>query len=374
MPLPNPIRTLLRKETSPHPSANESESVNRLGLRIFAKLSEPDSLISPYSIAAAFHLASEGTVPGSVANTQFRELLDSSVTPIVSEDDSVTLRVATSAWVGDVRDEYVSTVKSFGAEVRPLPNCLDDINSWVSNATDNQIETILDELPRPLIAILLNAVFFKADWRIKFKESDTVSHPFQNADDVMMMMLRDETFPYKQVKSAAGALQVVEVPYGNGEFSAVFVVPSEGVRIGDVVKLLEDGDDEWQRWINGSVPTKLDVLGMPRMKLEYGAKSLKNVLQEMGLQKPWEIDTVDPPFWRMSSDREAYLSDFVHKATVEFTEEGTVASAATAVIIMTRSLPRRRPRVIMDRPFLFGIRSKDGRLLFVGRVDKPAQP
>ena len=54
----------------------------------------------------------------------------------------------------------------------------------------------------------------------------------------------------------------------------------------------------------------------------------------------------------MSDARDLHVGAMLHRAVVEVNEEGTVAAAATAAVMMTRSLPRYRP-LAFDRPFVF---------------------
>uniref|UniRef100_A0A0E9Y2S5 Serine protease inhibitor n=1 Tax=Amblyomma americanum TaxID=6943 RepID=A0A0E9Y2S5_AMBAM len=65
-------------------------------------------------------------------------------------------------------------------------------------------------------------------------------------------------------------------------------------------------------------------------------------------------------------------SEVIHKALVEVDEEGTEAAAATAVTVVDGCMPR-APQVtykfVVDRPFLFLIRSHDPEVvLFMGSV------
>ena len=76
----------------------------------------------------------------------------------------------------------------------------------------------------------------------------------------------------------------------------------------------------------------------------------------------------------MTADPDAHLSDVLHKALLEVTEEGTVAAAATAAIMATRSISIQPPpeRVVFDRPFAIAIEdAESGAPLFVGLVATP---
>ena len=75
-------------------------------------------------------------------------------------------------------------------------------------------------------------------------------------------------------------------------------------------------------------------------------------------------------FSAMSATPGLGLSEIIQQATIEVNEEGTVASAATAVVIpRSLMLP---PVFRADHPFLFLIRDRRHRvILFLGRVSNP---
>ena len=62
-----------------------------------------------------------------------------------------------------------------------------------------------------------------------------------------------------------------------------------------------------------------------------------------------------------------FIGDVLHKAFVEWDEEGTTAAAATAVV-MKRGISPRAKEFIADRPFLFFINDVHGNIFFAGRV------
>lgn len=153
------------------------------------------------------------------------------------------------------------------------------------------------------------------------------------------------------------------------------IVPQGRAKVGDVIRLFEGGSKIWDTWTGQMVNQTLDAVGMPRFKMEYGVQSLKGELQGMGVRAAFVSNKEKPPFWELSEDPETYMDDVLHKATIECTEKGTVASAATAVVLMTRSMPRKNPEVWMDRPFVFAVRNRNsGALLFLARVDDPMSP
>jgi serpin B len=68
-----------------------------------------------------------------------------------------------------------------------------------------------------------------------------------------------------------------------------------------------------------------------------------------------------------------HISNVIHQAVVEVNEEGTVAAAATGVIMMTRALIIEDPiEFVVNRPFIFIIHETiHNAVLFLGKVVNP---
>ncbi|KAL2621096.1 hypothetical protein R1flu_001301 [Riccia fluitans] len=66
------------------------------------------------------------------------------------------------------------------------------------------------------------------------------------------------------------------------------------------------------------------------------------------------------------------ISNVFHKATIEVNEEGTVATAATAVVFRSCMPSEQYEDFVADHPFLFLIREDhSGSIIFIGRVVDP---
>ena len=78
-------------------------------------------------------------------------------------------------------------------------------------------------------------------------------------------------------------------------------------------------------------------------------------------------------FSGMDGSSDLYVSDVFHKAFIDVAEKGTVAAAATGVVMDTLSLPSGLI-ISIDRPFLFFLRDQPtGAILFMGRVLDPSK-
>lgn len=187
------------------------------------------------------------------------------------------------------------------------------------------------------------------------------------------MMSLAATLPCARVKVADSTAEIVELAYVGEKYAAVVVLPDASISLDDVVVTLSKGRDKlWTSWMRALVLDKFDQFGLPRFRFQYGVQSVKSELQAFGVIAPFEQNATALPFGQMTADPDAYLDDVLHVASLECSEDGTVATAVTAAVVMTRSLPLPGRRLIVDRPFLFAIRDREsGALLFVGRVDKP---
>jgi serpin B len=79
-------------------------------------------------------------------------------------------------------------------------------------------------------------------------------------------------------------------------------------------------------------------------------------------------------FSGIAGHRDLALSDVIHKAFVDVSEEGTEAAAATGAgaVLVSAVLPDKPVVFRADHPFIFVIRdTRSGLILFAGRLTNP---
>ena len=92
------------------------------------------------------------------------------------------------------------------------------------------------------------------------------------------------------------------------------------------------------------------------------------------LGAPLAFDGSKADFSGINSDaKDLHISKVIHQAVVEVNEEGTVAAAATGVIMLTRALFIGEPvEFVVNRPFIFIIHETiHNTVLFLGKVVNP---
>lgn len=383
-------------------SNNVASSLNSFGLdllHILLKTETENVAISPASVALAMAMVSAGATPTSKNALELEKLLGLPITSqdcsqsmqilmqqLKSADPKVNVLVANSQWSrSSILESYKERIsREYAAEAFDLPASPEPINAWVKAKTNGLIPEIMSDVDPLVIALLINAVYFKGEWTNRFDTEHTVEAPFHVSPTVQlpvqMMMRKDKKMMYADVSAGdevtSGRVQVVELPYGEGEqFSAVVLLPSpskadDGISLTSMVDALAAKPALWEQWMMQLRPTDVR-LGLPRFKVEYGIKDLKESLSLMGVTDAF-TGTPEGAFLAMSDDPTVFLSAVLHKTVIEVNEEGTEAAAVTAAVMKTRSMPRPPLQMLVDRPFIFAIRSRvSGSLLFMCRINNP---
>jgi serpin B len=243
-----------------------------------------------------------------------------------------------------------------------------EINRWVSDQTNDRIQDIispgtLDELTR---MVLVNAIYFKADWMNQFDADDTEEAPFyllDGSDVTVDMMSNDVYASYLRGET----YQAVELLYAGGTAAMDIIMPDEGQFAAFEAAL------DW-----GTVEVILDGLQRTDLQLEMpkftfrSQFALAEQLAALGMRDAFDRDLAD--FSAMDGLRDLYIGSVIHQAFVAVDEEGTEAAAATVVIMMMASMPVSEVELTIDHPFFFLIRDlSSGQILFAGRVLNPGQ-
>ncbi|XP_039890801.1 leukocyte elastase inhibitor-like isoform X2 [Simochromis diagramma] len=250
--------------------------------------------------------------------------------------------------------------------------CRAEINSWVEQQTENKIKDLLkpETVETDTRLVLVNAVYFKGNWKNPFKEANTKEMPFkikQNETVPVQMMYQEKKLPYNYI--ADHDLQILELPYVGEELSMFILLPKESS--GPLLKLekelTQERLNEWTDRKNMSTRSEV-VLHLPKFKLEEDYK-LNDPLAKLGMKDVFCAGRAD--LSGMNGDGGLFLSTVAHKAFVEVNEEGTEAAAATGVVSMILCGGWTQ-YFTADHPFLFFIRHNETKsILFFGRFSSP---
>merc|ERR1711974_355030 len=139
--------------------------------------------------------------------------------------------------------------------------------------------------------------------------------------------------------------------------------------MGDVEQMLEK-TDVLADFEENKGRTKVHV-NLPKFRIESAHDQLKDVLEALGMREMFIERNAD--LSGMTWRKKLHVDQVIQKAMIEVNEEGSIAAAASAVIVrMGRSLRSRPQEFNANHPFLFFLRDlQTGMLLFQGRVVTP---
>lgn len=295
-----------------------------------------------------------------------------------SEDEQpFELSVVNSAWGQSefpFRDAYLDTLDShYGSGLREVnfqedaAAAREDINEWVATETEDRIENLLPEgsLTALTRLVLVNAVYFTANWKHTFATEATSEETFTalNGDEhTVQMMEQDREWSYAELDGA----QAVDIPYVGGDVSMIVVLPPEG-EFETYESSLDQGtlDD-----LVGSLEPQEGTVHLPRFEFDWSVE-LSNSLKALGMEDAFAEQAAN--FDGIAdTDQDLFIHEAFHKTFVAVDEAGTEAAGATGVVAGATSAPTDPFEFRANRPFLFAIRDRPtGSLLFLGRAVDP---
>ena len=365
-------------------------SANAFGMDLLGKLVQAkpseNCFISPYSIQQALLLADNGAA--GVTKTQIETVLHLESTPLTSinaqtkalrdsltsADPKVKISVANALWADrsfKFSPSYQETCRAFfDAQARTVafrqPSGAAAINAWVARKTEGKITKIVSREMLVLAkAVLTNALYFHGAWTTPFQRSGTYPQAFHLTPQSIQQaptMSRQGMIDY--AKSAG--YEAVALPYGGGRLRMIAVLPDENSDVNAFVKSLTLA--RWSSLTDHLTPTRLRLF-LPRVHADFG-DSLRPELIGLGVHDAFRMNA---DFTPMDGHPDLYISDVLHKTTLDIDEEGATASAATAVIMQSKAMMMPPPVTVrFDRPFFCAIEdTRTGLLLFAGAIRKP---
>ncbi|XP_025900030.1 antithrombin-III [Nothoprocta perdicaria] len=245
------------------------------------------------------------------------------------------------------------------------------INEWVANKTERRITEVIPEggIDDLTVLVLVNTIYFKGHWKSKFPVPNTKLDLFHKANGEICkvpIMYQESKFLHASIPQ--DKVQVMELPYKGDDITMVLVLPEAGTPLLDVERELTS--EKLQGWIGSLTEVSLSVF-LPRFRIE-DSFSVKEKLRKMGLEDLFSPENARLPGIIAEGRTDLYVSDAFHKAFLEVNEEGSEASAATAVTVSGRSFPMNRMIFNANRPFLLFIREAAlNTIIFMGRIADP---
>ncbi|CAJ0589429.1 unnamed protein product [Cylicocyclus nassatus] len=267
----------------------------------------------------------------------------------------------------DIEEQYRSNiVKSYSAAIESLDlenNATDSaevINTFVSNATAEKLENIINaDNIEGAFSVLVNAVYFKAEWRNKFHPDKSSNSKFYSRPDREREIMFMGDFGVYRLYAEDEDMQVLSMPYTDESFALNIFLPKQKFAL-DGIRANITGE-KVQQLLSDLSSTKLSIR-IPKMRIENDYK-LKEALIDMGAT---EMFSPNSDLSGITSTAPLRVSDAAHKALIEVDENGTTAAAATTMVMLAGSTMEQPKQFFADHPFMF-ILTKNKHPLFMGQ-------
>lgn len=335
---------------------------------------------SAFSLMSAFSLAREGAAKdtlkqmnaglalGGTAEKDIRAAYTSLTQAILSPSPGNTLTFANALFANSdfkVLKTFQQVLKKFyAADAENLPfthspdMATEHINRYVADATNKQIPELFERpLPADTSTVLVNAGYFKGGWARAFDPQNTVeTYSFNQGKsqklEVPMMFHHGEVFGYLQ----GDGFQMVSLSYKNGDFAMDLIVPDLTPRQDPVESLnrvqKKLTGENYRTWVGSLRPQELAQLGLPRFEVEINL----DMTQQFQRTFPLAFDAKLADFSRLSRER-SFIALVKHAVKLQTNEIGSKGAFATGIGgVRTISIPKPKPSVIADHPFIFVIR------------------
>lgn len=350
------------------------------------KQQESSFMVSPLSIEYALSMLCNGAVgttqteilnllgykAGEMADVnEFCKYLTDALYKV---DNTVKLNIANALIANTekarLKKDYISILSTYYDALAKGYNfssenaaALSYINNWAKEQTNGMIPKLLDDLSPNTYAMLMNAIYFKGIWSeaIKFDTKNTKADKFTREDKTETKV----DYMNKQAEmgyAVAEGFRMVGLPYGNGAYQMVVMLPDEGKKLSDMAASIT-GETLLALRPNTTVNLKL-----PKFETENTIQ-LNEVLQALGMQLAF---TGSADFSAMAEDP-LYVSRVFQKAKIKVDEKGSEAAAVTVIDIKESAyFPGAEviPEFYATRPFMYLIREiSTGAILFMGKYD-----
>ncbi|KAL8244291.1 hypothetical protein R6Q59_010549 [Mikania micrantha] len=251
-----------------------------------------------------------------------------------------------------------------------------EVNLWAEKQTNGLIKEVLPAgaVNNSTRLIFANALYFKGSWSEKFDQSKTKEFDFHLLDGnkVKVPFMTSEK---KQFVREYDDFKVLGLPYFQGQdkrqFTMYIYLPNAKDGLKSFVEKISSTSDFFDRHIPHQ-KVKVGQFLIPKFKISFGFEA-SEMLKELGLVLPFNGGDGLTEMVDSSVGQSLYVSSIHHKSFVEVNEEGTEAAAASAGVVMLRSIMiDDKVDFVADHPFLFIIKEDmTGVVLFMGQVTDP---
>ncbi|MFT4602284.1 MAG: serpin B [Arenicella sp.] len=336
---------------------------------------EKNVLFSPTSIKTAFAMAYEGANGATQAEFEkvfgFKEKNSAFLKEIESLMENADIN--NSIWILEkfgILKSYTDKIKgSFNADLyyteffKDPEGSAEKMNAWIFASTNGMITEMVSapDVKKFKMAIV-NAIYFKKNWKNTFDKKLTQKDDFKNLDGGKTEVDMMHSLSYYRAAQGQNE-KIIELEYEGDKTSMIVILPNkmEGYEL----------TNEVYENLNSTLYQQKVNFDFPRFTYETPTFELAPNLLKLGLQLAF-LDVAD--FSGMRTERDLKIGTALHKAKIIVNEEGTEAAAATIIGMVKTTSVGSPPPILqfkVNKPFFYFIKDKKtNAILFMGQMNE----
>jgi len=293
---------------------------------------------------------------------------------LYSDNEISQLKIANSLWLDDeyqgekVKSKETFTqnaVDSFYASLFKADFALESTSramaQWIADNTNNTLSPEFEPDPEQIMSII-NTIYFRDEWLNRFDSKMTKADIFHLANgQTLTCNFMNQINGSADFSTGDGFTRAALQLKSWG--SMMFVLPDQDVPLTELISTpaklkesLEGGQSS-----HGKVTWKI-----PKFNYD-GRLDLVDILKDLGVKAAFGGDAD----FSGITDHQAFISSIIQNTHIAIDENGVEASAFTKIDFYGAAMPEGQADMILDRPFLYGIYSATGQLLFIGICGNP---
>lgn len=234
------------------------------------------------------------------------------------------------------------------------------IGQWISEQTEGKLAPKI-EISKEEILSIINTTYYKSEWMTGFVPTENLEGEFHRADgqtvsceymtrtEGMGGFYKGDGFIKSDLRLKAGDM--------------VFILPDEGVKIDDLLS-----SDTAMELMFGRSEMTYGEVDWQIPKFDFKSRmSLNDMVQKLGVRSAFLPDAD----FSGISPKGAYITKITQQTTIGVDENGVEAAAYTEMALAGAGVSHDHAELFLDRPFLYGITSDEGVLLFAGICNDP---
>ena len=222
--------------------------------------------------------------------------------------------------------------------------------------------------------IILNAIYFKVNWKYQFDTLKTIKRDFKNSNgEIVKVDTMINEYPkikYFEDKS----IQMIELPYEDNNLSMIILLPKTQ-KFSSSLDYMKKVKNDITNNIKKLQFKKNIKLYLPKFQIEYGS-ILNDVLIKMNMKLAF--DNAKANFLKLNYGSKLYVFQILQKSFIKIDESGSEATSSSLIEMRTNStsIPTKITDMDVNHSFIFMIRDQrvkdvngNDLLLFIGVVD-----